>query len=188
MDIKSYAKEHHVPIMLDDGLAFLLTYIKQHEIKTILEIGTAIGYSSIQMAQLADDIQIDTLEINPEMYELAVGNIRDHNLENRITCHLLDALDFTTDKHYDLVFVDGAKGKYQRYLEHFLNNSELFIFDNLEFHGIVDHPEMTQNRNTRSLVKKIRTFRDDILKDPNYHCEYHKEIGDGVLVLRPIRY
>ena len=77
MDIKQYAHENHVPIMLDDGLAFLLNYIKEHDIKTILEIGTAIGYSSMQIAKLNKNIKIDTLEINPEMYELALKNIQE---------------------------------------------------------------------------------------------------------------
>lgn len=188
MDIKEYAREHHVPIMLDDGLAFLLAYIQTHGIKTILELGTAIGYSSMQMAKLDKDIKIDTLEIDPQMYELAKKNIQDNHLADQITCYLTDALTFKTDKHYDLIFIDAAKGKYRHYLEHFLANSDLFIFDNLEFHGIVDDPQLTHNRNTRSLVKKIRTFRDETLKDPKYHCEYHKDIGDGILVLKPIRY
>lgn len=188
MDIKQYAHENHVPIMLDDGLAFLLNYIKEHDIKTILEIGTAIGYSSMQMAKLNKNIKIDTLEINPEMYELALKNIQEAKLEKQISCHLIDALDFVSDSQYDLVFVDGAKGKYRRYLEHFLPNSKLFIFDNLEFHGIVDNPELTNNRNTKSLVKKIRTFRDEILKDPNFKCEYHKNVGDGILVLKTNQY
>ena len=188
MDIKQYAHENHVPIMLDDGLDFLLKYIQEHDIKTILEIGTAIGYSSMQMAKLNNDIRIDTLEINPKMYELALQNIKDAKMDQQITCHLIDALDFNSDKQYDLIFVDGAKGKYRRYLEHFLPNSKLFIFDNLEFHGIVDNPELTNNRNTKSLVKKIRIFRDEILKDPNFSCEYHKDIGDGVLVLKVNQY
>ena len=58
------------------------------------------------------------------------------------------------------------------------------LFDNLEFHGIVDDPSMTHNRNTKALVKKIRIFRDEILNDPEYTCEYHKNIGDGVLLLK----
>ena len=53
MDIKTYAKEHHVPIMLDEGLAFLLEYVKTNNVKNILELGTAIGYSAMNMAKIA---------------------------------------------------------------------------------------------------------------------------------------
>ena len=52
----------------------------------------------------------------------------------------------------------------------------------------MDNPELTNNRNTKSLVKKIRTFRDEILKDPNFKCEYHKNVGDGILVLKTNQY
>lgn len=184
MDIKTYAKEHHVPIMMDEGLAFLLNYIKENNVKNILELGTAIGYSAMNMARIANDIHIDTIEINQEMYDEAIKNIKEADLDKQINVYLMDALDFNTDKQYDLIFVDAAKGKYKRYLEHFKNNSKVFIFDNLEFHGIVDDPSMTHNRNTKALVKKIRTFRDEIQKDPDYSCEYHKNIGDGVLLLK----
>ena len=68
MDIKTYAKENHVPIMMDEGLAFLLDYVKTNNVKSILELGTAIGYSAMNMAKIAEDIHIDTIEINEVMY------------------------------------------------------------------------------------------------------------------------
>ena len=77
MDIKTYAKEHHVPIMLDEGLAFLLEYVKTNNVKNILELGTAIGYSAMNMAKIAEDIHIDTIEINEVMYNEAIKNIKE---------------------------------------------------------------------------------------------------------------
>ena len=60
--IHDNARKEDVPIMLDDGMDFLLAYIREHEnIRDILEIGTAVGYSSINMAQIRWDMQIDTL-------------------------------------------------------------------------------------------------------------------------------
>ena len=50
MDIKTYAKENHVPIMMDEVLAFLLDYVKTNNVKSILELGKAIGYSAMNMA------------------------------------------------------------------------------------------------------------------------------------------
>ena len=71
-EIHDKARKEHVPIMLDDGMEFLLEYIRSHEgIRDILEIGTAVGYSAIQMASLRWDMTIDTVEINPVMYEQA---------------------------------------------------------------------------------------------------------------------
>lgn len=182
--IKEFARLNHVPIMLDDGLIFLLNYIEEHNFHNILEIGTAIGYSSMQMAKISKDIKIDTIEINPDVAKEAISNIEIEGLSDQITVINMDALEYETDKMYDLVFIDAAKGKYRKYLERFNKNSNIFLFDNLEFHGMVDDISKTQNRNTIGLVKKIRIFRDEILQDPNYIPEYHKHTGDGILVLK----
>ena len=48
--IKEYGLTNNVPIIQDEGLAFLLFLTKNKNVKKVLEIGTAIGYSSINMA------------------------------------------------------------------------------------------------------------------------------------------
>ena len=98
------ARKNDVPIMLDDGLAFLLQYIRTHEsIRDILEIGTAVGYSAINMAAIRWDIVIDTLEVNSEMAAQAEKNIAQENLSERIHVHLGDASVYETKKIYDLI-------------------------------------------------------------------------------------
>ena len=61
-EIKTKAIKEGVPIIRDEGLAFLLNYISEHHCKQILELGTAVGYSAISMAKLSKDIHIDTIE------------------------------------------------------------------------------------------------------------------------------
>ena len=59
--IHDAAREDHVPIMKDDGMAFLLAYLKEHEnIRDILECGTAVGYSAINMAEVRWDMTVHT--------------------------------------------------------------------------------------------------------------------------------
>ena len=58
-EIKKDALEKGVPIIKDEGLAFLLNFIEQHKLKDILELGTAVGYSAIMMAQSDDEIRIE---------------------------------------------------------------------------------------------------------------------------------
>ncbi|MFI3283483.1 MAG: O-methyltransferase, partial [Erysipelotrichaceae bacterium] len=60
----------------------------------------------------------------------------------------------------------------------------IFIFDNLEFHGMVHHIDEITNRHTRQLVRKIKTFQDLILEDERFEACYHADIGDGVLILK----
>ena len=79
--ITSYAKEHGVPIMKEEGMRFLLAYLKEHpEINKILEVGTAIGYSAIQMAGVRDNIYVDTIEIVEDNVKLARDNIATYGL------------------------------------------------------------------------------------------------------------
>jgi len=123
-EIHDKARKEHVPIMLDDGMEFLLEYIRSHEgIRDILEIGTAVGYSAIQMANLRWDMTIDTVEINPEMYHQAVDNIMHACLQDRVHAYLQDAYQFETKKIYDLIFIDAAKSQYRKYMEHFFKNA-----------------------------------------------------------------
>ena len=83
LDIEKYAKDNNVPIMLPDGIEFLLNYIKENNVKTILEIGTAIGYSAIRMALISSDIKVTTIERDIDRYNEAIKNISDFSLENQ---------------------------------------------------------------------------------------------------------
>lgn len=185
--MKIYANENDVPIMMDEGINFLCDYIKNNDCKAILECGTAIGYSSIKMAEISPEIVIDTCEINEKSVEIARKNIQESKLENRISVFFGDAMEFQTEKQYDLIFVDAAKSQYRKYMEHFSKNLKpegVFIFDNLEFHGMVDHPERSKSRNTKQLLKKIRAFRSYIQEEPTLETKYYPTIGDGVAVVR----
>ena len=185
VEIHDKARQEHVPIMKDDGMEFLLNYIREHEnIRDILEVGTAVGYSSIQMAKIRWDNTIDTLEVNTNMYSQAIQNIKEEGLEDRIYVHLIDGAQYQTNKIYDLIFIDAAKSQYRRYLEHFMKNSRVgtvFIFDNLNFHGIVDDEQLSTNRSTIQMVHKIKKFREHILQDERFDTSFY-DIGDGIAV------
>lgn len=185
LDIHDKARKEHVPIMMDDGMQFLLSYIQSHEnIRDILEIGTAVGFSAINMAKVRWDNTVDTLEVNPKMYAQAISNIQSEGLQERIHPYLVDGAKFETNKIYDLIFVDAAKSQYRRYLEHFYKNTRkgtVFIFDNLNFHGIVDNETLSMNRSTIQMVHKIKKFREHILLDIRFDTQFF-QIGDGIAV------
>ena len=185
-NIKEFAKENHVPIILDGGLDFLIKTIKSRDVKDILELGTAIGYSAINMARQNQEIKIDTIERNEEMYKEAVLNVKEANLENQINLHFMDVEEFKTDKMYDLIFVDAAKSQYYKFLNMFIDNLKddgIMVFDNMEFHGLVDHPELTNNRNTRQLVRKIKNFRELVQEDERFDIIMYEGVGDGIMTL-----
>lgn len=184
--MKEYAHENDVPIMQDGGIQFLCNLIKDRGSYRILECGTAIGYSSICMAKVNPKIIIDTCEIKHDLVCLAINNIKQENCDHQITVHECDAVQFSTDKKYDLIFVDAAKAQYRKYMEHFMDNLSddgVFVFDNLNFHGMVDDPSLTSSRNTKALVRKIKEFRDYILDHHEFNTKFYPEIGDGVAVV-----
>ncbi len=190
-EIEREARSEHIPVMTEDGLAFLVNYIREHrEVQRILEAGTAVGLSSMRMAGVRDDIMIDTLEIDEEMYRRACENIRDAGMADRITVHLCDAAVYETNELYDLIFIDAAKSQYRNYLEHFMHNAHkytVFVFDNLNFHGIVDDPSLSHNRSTLQMTRKIKRFRDWLMVEPRFAVRYYRDIGDGVAVAKVVR-
>lgn len=185
-EIKDKALKEGVPIIKDEGLAFLLNLIKENNYKDILELGTAVAYSSINMAKLDKGIHIDTLEKNIDMYNQAIVNIKENNLEDQISVHLGAIEDYKSDKMYDLIFVDAAKAQYGKYMEQFINNLKIdgkMVFDNMVFHGLIYDVDNIESRNLRNLVKKIIKFREMVHNDKRFDIMMDDNVGDGILVL-----
>lgn len=185
MEIKKYALDYKVPIMVDESIDFLTSYIIKKKVRTILEIGTAIGYSAIMMALTNPNVMVVSIEKDQDRYLEAVKNVKKLHLEDRITLMYKDALDVKIKEKFDLILIDAAKSKNIDFFNHFeknLNSKGTIITDNLSFHGYVkkDLSEI-DNRNLRSLVKKIRNyimFLDDNIK---YKTTFY-DIGDGLSV------
>ena len=180
--LEEYAKENNVPIMMKDGIEFLTQYIKENNVKTILEIGSAIGYSAIRMALVDKDIEVTTIERDTNRYEEAVKNIKEFNLENQIDLINADALEYNTEKQFDLIFIDAAKAQYIKFFEKYKTNLKqdgTIISDNLDFHGLVKNPELTTNRNTKQLVKKINKYIEFLKENKEFKTEFIS-LGDGI--------
>ena len=184
-EIKNFAFENKVPIISDDGLSFLLQMIRVSKSTRILEIGSAIGYSAINMALLNSQINVDTIEKNEKMYNLARENINRMNLNEQVRIFLDDALEINLNKlrnDYDLIFIDAAKAQYIKFFERFstlLNKSGIIISDNLQFHGLVNSDEVIESRNLRALVRKINNYNVWLSENTKYHTLF-LEIGDGM--------
>lgn len=181
LELREYAKINNVPIIQDEGLHFLRQMIILKQCKNILEIGTAIGYSSIQMAKLGANV--DTIEINENMYNLAIENIKKANLENKINVFFKDALEIDINdlKKYDLIFIDAAKAQYINFFNKFkvlLNDNGIIITDNLLFHGLVLE-ENIESRNLRQLIKKIRGYNTWLMEQKDFDTTIYN-IGDGL--------
>ena len=181
-EMEAYAKLHDVPIMQDEGLAFMCSFIEEHKVKRILEIGSAIGYSALRMAMLDKDIEIVTIERDEIRYNKAKEFISKSNCESQIELRNEDALQSIIEGEFDLLFIDAAKAQYIKFFERYETNVKhggFIITDNLQFHGFVNHPEKVTSRNLRQLVTKIAKFTEYLTKRNDYQTKFLK-IGDGV--------
>ena len=182
--LEEYAIKNNIPIMQKDGIEFLCNYIKDNNITNILEIGTAIGYSAIKMCLASDKVKVTTIERDVERYNIAINNINDFNLNDRINVILGDALEVNITDKYDLIFIDAAKSQYIRFFEKFeenLKNGGTIVSDNLSFHGLVEDPTKTHNRNTKQLVGKIKRYIDYLKNNERFETTFYK-LGDGVAI------
>lgn len=188
-EIRTYATENNVPIMMDDGIEFLTNYIVKNKINTVLEIGTAIGYSAIMMALANPNLAVTTIERDEKRYLEALKNIKKLNLENRITLVFNDALCVNIEGKYDLIFIDAAKAQSIKFFEKFeknLNPGGVIITDNLEFHGLVKKKEEEiESRNLRALVRKVKEYITFLKANDRYETEF-LSIGDGISVSKKI--
>ena len=186
-EIKKYALDNKVPIMVDEGIDFLTTFIIKNQITNILEIGSAIGYSAIMMALANPNVKITTIERDRERYLEAVKNVKKLGLEDRIILIFNDALETSVEGKFDLIFIDAAKGQNIRFFEKFepnLADHGAIITDNIDFHGLVEKDvETIQSRNLRGLIRKIREYIDYLKNNPKYEVELLK-IGDGIAVAK----
>ena len=186
LKLKSYAKENHVPIIMDEGLSFLINIIKTKNAKNILEVGAAIGYSSINMVKRSNST-VTTIERDEKMYNEAVKNIKDANLEDKIRLLHMDALEaFNEVKNdkFDLIFIDAAKAQYQKFFltyESLLNPNGIIICDNMNFHMLKEKDQSELSRSVRGLVRKLANFEEWLLKNDNYETTIY-DIGDGMSI------
>lgn len=188
-EIRTYAKENNIPIMLDDGIEYLTNYIIKNNVNSVLEIGTAIGYSAIMMALTNLSLSVTTIERDEKRYLEALKNIKKLNLENRITLIFNDALDVNITGKFDLIFIDAAKAQSIKFFEKFeknLNPTGVIITDNIKFHGLVDkNEEEIESRNLRALVRKVKEYITYLKENEHYETEF-LELGDGISISRKI--
>ena len=185
LEMEEYAKEHNVPIIEKESIAFIIKFIKANNIKDILEIGSAIGYSAILMASVNDDIKLTTIERDETRYMECLKNVKKCNMQDRINVVYQDALEVNlSGVAYDLIFIDAAKGQYTKFFEkykYFLKPGGVIISDNLKFHGHVGNRENIANRNLKQLVGKIENYIDFLKENEEFETKFY-DVGDGLSV------
>lgn len=188
LELKDYALKNNVPIIFDEGLAFLESIIALKRPSRILEIGTAIGYSAIRMHKVCNS-EIYTIERNKEMYDKALYNINKAGFSNSIHaifCDALEAFDQVKNLEFDLIFIDAAKAQYLKFFDLYtplLSTNGAVICDNMLFHGLIEDNENynNQTRAVRGLIRKLGNFHKALLENKDYKTSIYN-IGDGMSI------
>lgn len=177
-ELEIYAKDHFVPIARKELVIFLINLIKEKGYAKVLECGSGIGYTSIQLAML-DNVHVDTFEYYIPRYEVCKENIRDFNLEDKITLSDENILEATLDDDYDLIFIDGAKKhtiELYNFLKSKINDNGTIIVDNIDLNVLNQIEIESKKIKYQKIVEETREFFDNI-KD--YKAVY-LPIGDGI--------
>lgn len=186
-EMREYAVCKHVPIVEEETEEFLkfLIYMKKPE--NILELGTAIGYSSIVFFNASPSVKkIKTIEIKEEMVNISRDNIKRAGLSDKIEVIHGDAAEVLENitEEYDMIFIDAAKGQYEKYFNLALKNLKkdgIIICDNVLFKGMIANQELVKRRKI-TIVKRLRKFLKMIEENEKYHSSI-VPIGDGVLLI-----
>jgi len=182
--IREYAKEHRIPIILEDFQQFMEVLLMETKPKKILEIGTAIGYSSIFMASvLGGNVRVDTIEVNSDMVEQAWKNIKELGFESCIRIIEGDAIDVLPilTEEYDFVFIDAAKSKYIEFLPscvRLVKKKGVIIADNVLYKGMTNGADVVRHKQ-RTAVTGLRKFLEELENHPELKSEII-DIGDGI--------
>ena len=187
--IKSYAVQHHVQIMEEQGIDELTQLLDQQKPASILEIGAAIGFSAIKMAQALPVCKIDTIERDDSRFGQAEKFILESGYGERIRIFHADALemDFSVlQPSYDAIFIDAAKGQYERFFEKYetlLPEGGIIYCDNMLMHGMADQPIADIPRRKRTMIRNIKKFREHMMANPLYDVQL-LPVGDGIMVCK----
>jgi predicted O-methyltransferase YrrM len=143
--------------------------IQDYKPRRILEIGTLYGYSAILMGSILSEEQnqgkVTTIEIDKESASIARKNIEDAALDKKVEVLYGDALDIILilyDK-FDMVFLDGTKEEYFKYLklvEKNLEKGAVVVADNVGVFktSMYDYLEYVRNSgpyNSRTLETEL---------------------------------
>ena len=188
-EMEVYAQTYNVPIIKQEAADILIREASAKRPLHILEVGTAIGYSALRMAEhLAEDGQITTIELSDERADTATDFIARSPYNDQITILRGDAADIlpTLTDTYDFVFIDAAKGQYERYLdaiEDRLAEGAVIAADNVLFRGYVLDENAEVPRRFRTIVNRLRQFLAMLKENADYTVDIYPE-GDGIAICK----
>ncbi|MCX7862232.1 MAG: O-methyltransferase [Bacteroidales bacterium] len=150
----------------------------------VLEIGTYTGYSALCLAEgLLSNGQLHTIEIDDELEEFILQYFNRSAFKKNLILHIGNALDIIPqlDIVFDLVYIDGDKREYLKYLHVVLpkvKQNGFIVADNMFWNG-----KVVDNEQDDIFTCTIRQFNDTVLNHPQLEV-LMLPIRDGISIIR----
>ena len=204
-EIYEKAIQNEVPIIRRETRDFLQVLLQVVKPQSILEVGTAVGYSTLVMADVLNEVwkqdansdvnqfddknltdwHIDTCELDESRIKEALANFGNSPYEELITLLQGDAastLKSITNKTYDFIFIDAAKAQYMTYLEESIRLSHkgtVIVTDNILAEGDVLESHFLVEKRDRTIHDRMREYLHFIKNDPRLDTSI-LSVGDGL--------
>ncbi len=181
-----FLKRKYNPIIRPQTEALLREIVRKNKPQKILEIGTFLGYSAAVMLQESSNATLVTLEKDAENCQDAFKNLSNLNFGGRFEIVCCDAWNFlqSCNEKFDLIFLDGPKGQYAKYLseiKRILKTGGVLVCDDILFHGYVQADGTVKHKH-RTIVENMRAFIKEIQKDTDFEAKFFN-FEDGVAVV-----
>ncbi len=185
-EIEKFARERHIPVMLDDTKKLLFDTVSRYRPRRILEIGTAIGYSGIVMLSASKNAGLNTIELSEVSAGTARKNFEEYGLLDRVNLFVGDAREIVKmlTGEYDFIFLDGPKGQYVTflpYLTDLLSVGGVMVCDNVLYKGLVENIPQDKRHKHITVARNMRLFLDELTSSERFKTVLHR-VGDGVTV------
>jgi predicted O-methyltransferase YrrM len=171
--LEKMAEKESLPSIGPTKGKIIAQVIQDYKPRKILEIGTLYGYSAILMSSIFAEEnggKVITIEIDKGSANIARKNIEDAALANKAGVMIGDALEIIPKLHekFDMVFLDGTKEEYFKYLklvEKNLEKGAVVVADNVGIFetSMYDYLEYVRNSgryNSRALETELEFNRN----------------------------
>lgn len=188
INLEKFARQNNIPVILDDTRDFLVELCKEINPKNILEIGMAIGYSGSNLLKASPNATLTCLEASTPNIKLARQNFKAQGLEGRVNIIEGDCLKTlpTLKEQFDLIFLDGPKGKYVDMVDMIIplmHKNSVWVSDNVLFRGMVLDGQEIPSERFKVTVGLLRQFIQKLQSNTNLDTQI-LHIGDGLSVVK----
>lgn len=126
-----------------ESAALLGVLVRACKARRLLEIGTSNGYSTLWLADAAEDTggHVLTLEVDAGRHQQALQNLTAHGLAARVDARCMDALDFLehNQEMFDWILLDAERPAYAGYWPYLRRalaaSGAMLVVDNVLSHG-----------------------------------------------------